>query len=324
MYRPEKNQDGIALMVVLWVLVLLTALATEFASSMKTEVGATRNYKEDVESYYLAEAGINMAMAEIVKTARFHSYIDEFGFIVGNAQLPENKTGEKQEEFDVTQRNYIPLGNGTVSYSIRDENGKININTASREILIEILAASGVGKGEVQDTIADSILDWIDKDELNRINGAETKYYQTLDPPYRSKNGPFDSLDELIRVRWVTEEILYGSPPPDDNFGDRPRYLGLDKFLTVYNVLNINPNTASPAVLSVSYKAPQVEEILAARSIKGYYNDSVSTHFKVISTGRINNSNTVHTIVAVIQKLGAGNNATLLTRYWKDNAIPRQ
>ena len=46
-------------MVVLWVLVLLMAMATEFAFSMKGEVNTTRNFKEDIETYHLAKAGIH-------------------------------------------------------------------------------------------------------------------------------------------------------------------------------------------------------------------------------------------------------------------------
>ena len=81
MKRLNSNQNGIALMIVLWVLVLLIALATEFAFSMKMEVNTTRNYKEDTESYYLAKAGLNLALAELLKTARFHSIHEEYGWI---------------------------------------------------------------------------------------------------------------------------------------------------------------------------------------------------------------------------------------------------
>ena len=67
-------------MVVLWIMVLLSALATEYLMSMKTEVHTTRNFKEDIESYQLAKAGINLAMAELMKTAvllyDFYCFID--------------------------------------------------------------------------------------------------------------------------------------------------------------------------------------------------------------------------------------------------------
>ena len=94
MKKLKNNQNGIALMIVLWVLVLLAALATEFAFSMRTEVNTTRNYKEDVESYYLAKAGIQLAFAELLKKARFHSIHPEHGFIAG---LPLESDTEAKE-----------------------------------------------------------------------------------------------------------------------------------------------------------------------------------------------------------------------------------
>lgn len=326
MKRPEKNQSGVALMVVLWIIVLLTALATEFVSAMKTEVHTTRNYKEDIESYNLAKAGINLAMAELLKTARFHSSNSAYGFIVGKVPIlsnqPQvsnqaNQTSEPVAEFDIIQRTDIPLGAGTVSYTIQDENGKVNVNTASRELLIKVLMISGVEVGELRDVIADSILDWIDSDDNFRLNGAETEYYQSLNPPYKPKNGAIHSVDELIRVKGITEEILYGSAQTDSG----ATYVGLDKFLTVLNVSSVNPNTASPQILSLYYPPEQVRQIVETREIKGYFSNTVSTHFKITATGRIANSKTNHTVVAIIEKLGNTNEATLLIRYWNDNAI---
>ena len=95
MHRPEKNQNGIAMMVVLWVLVLLIALATEFAFSMKMEINTTRNFKEDFESYYLAKAGIALAMSELLKPARFHSIHPDHGWASGKPLIPAKSVVEK-------------------------------------------------------------------------------------------------------------------------------------------------------------------------------------------------------------------------------------
>jgi DNA uptake protein ComE-like DNA-binding protein len=59
--------------------------------------------------------------------------------------------------------------------------------------------------------IADAIIDWIDADDLPRTNGAEDDYYTGLQPPYHCKNGPLDSLEELLLVRGVTQELLLGN-----------------------------------------------------------------------------------------------------------------
>ena len=345
MRRPEKNQNGIAMMVVLWVLVLLIALATEFAFSMKMEVNTTRNFKEDVESYYLAKAGIALAMAEIIKPARFHSIHPDHGWISGKPQAPKkdsiknNDTGDnrktknfagivpvdetedskdKEKEYEIIEREKIPFGNGEITYTITDENGKIAINKASRGVLLKVMKYAGVELGVERDIIVDSILDWIDPDSRHRINGAEEEYYKNEGLPYTAKNGRIEILTELLKIRGMTEEIFYG---PRENENGALKYTGLEKILTVYDASPVNPNTASPEVLSVLFEQTQVQEILQSRKEKGYYNDTTSTHFRIYSTGSFSDGGTRHTISVVLEKSKAVQGSGLLTHYWNDNFI---
>ena len=58
--------------------------------------------------------------------------------------------------------------------------------------------------------IADAILDWLDEDEEPRPYGAELEYYTTLPTPYAPKNGPIESVEELLLVRGVTPQLLFG------------------------------------------------------------------------------------------------------------------
>ncbi|MCK5011771.1 MAG: hypothetical protein KAS98_14850, partial [Deltaproteobacteria bacterium] len=64
----QKAERGIALMLVLWVLTLLSIMVFEFCYTMRIEATITKNFKEGAKSYYLAQAGINRAIIEIVKT----------------------------------------------------------------------------------------------------------------------------------------------------------------------------------------------------------------------------------------------------------------
>lgn len=61
------------------------------------------------------------------------------------------------------------------------------------------------------ETVADAILDYLDEDDEAREYGAESAYYATLNPPYTPKNGPLDTVEELLRVRGVTPEMLFGT-----------------------------------------------------------------------------------------------------------------
>lgn len=58
--------------------------------------------------------------------------------------------------------------------------------------------------------IADAILDWLDEDDEPREFGAEFEYYSALDPPYAPKNGPLETVEELLLVRGVTPQLLFG------------------------------------------------------------------------------------------------------------------
>ena len=51
------------------------------------------------------------------------------------------------------------------------------------------------------------MLDWIDPDNNQHVGGAESDYYESLDPPYQAKDGPMDDLSELLLVRGITGSI---------------------------------------------------------------------------------------------------------------------
>ena len=311
--RLYTNQNGIALMVVLWVLVLLMALATEFAFSMKGEVNTTRNFKEDAETYHLAKAGIHLGMAEVLLPASFHALHPDRGLVIGppTMKAQEEATEGAKNIYRSIEREGIPLGRGTITYSLEDENSKIPINKATRNTLVKVLTIAGVENGEKRDIIADSILDWIDADKNHRLNGAENDFYQNLTPPYFAKSAPIENLDELLKVRGINEKILYGND----------KQLGLNQFFTVYNLKSINANTASPEVLSVIFSESQVKLIMSTREEKGFYDNSTSDYFRIRSTGRIEGSPTNHTINTVIQKILGKDGPKLLTHYWNDNSF---
>lgn len=322
-----RDERGVAFILVLWVLVLLMTLGTEFALSMKTEVNTTRNFKEDLESYYLAKAGINLAKAEISGAAGFHSGTDEHGFIFGPQINVSDSDAEFDDELSLPEppvRTDLPLGRGFVHYSIKDENGKINLNKVSRDVLIKALAKNGMSPGTERDTVADSILDWIDEDDRHRLNGAESDYYKRLSPPYSAKNGPLDSIEELLKIRGVTPELVYGSPDYNpqapSGFKIHP---GLARIFTVYNVTQFNPNTAERVVLEIMFPEDIAEDILDTKKERGWYNFAKSTHFRVEAKGTLEHSPTRHTVVAVFERTDAGGRVNLLTRYWNDNFIRR-
>ena len=233
--RHAAGERGVALVVVLLVLALLLTVAGEFALAMRLEGRTTLNFGASVAAGYLAQAGYQRAVAEILLAAPAAGgnpppvYVDK---ATGLLVLRRSATGV----VTLPTREGLTLGTGRFSYRISDERGRINPSrsTTSFRNLLEQLDVSR----ENRDVIYDSVQDWIDGNENYRLNGAESDYYRGLPVPYKAKNRAFDSLEELLLVKGVTPQIFYGTP-------ERP---GLVEYLTVFST-GINVNTAEAPVL---------------------------------------------------------------------------
>lgn len=226
------------------MLALVLALVGEFALAMRLEGTTTLNFRAAVAATHLAEGAYHRAVAEILPETVAH-HLDERGLLVFRRTRIE--TPEAPERRDTV------LGPGRLSYRITDEEARLNLNRAPPELLHRLLDELGVER-QARDVIVDSIQDWRDQNEEYRLNGAESDYYLGLPVPYRSKNGDFDTLEELLQVRGVTREIFYGvagSP-------------GLVECLTVASSGALNVNTASDTVLRAYGFAPAEVALLKA------------------------------------------------------------
>lgn len=219
------SQSGVALLIVLWVLTILMVIVFSFSFMTRTETLSTASFRGSLERKFVAEGALERAVMEIFYRNAF-----------------KNQTIELEGR-EVWQPDGTPytgqIGNGTYTVRIIDESGKVDINSASDVVLKNLFLNTGISEEEA-DTIVDSMMDWKDTDDLHRLHGAENDYYMSLQNPYKAKNARFDSLEELLLVKGVTADILYGSK-------DRK---GLIDFLTVYTKKNkININAAPREVL---------------------------------------------------------------------------
>ncbi len=255
-----------ALMVVLWVLMILGVIFTTFTFSMRTELGAAGNFKEEAEAYYLAEAGVYRAAAEIINADRN----------VPPDSLVYDALNERWHTNPAAYEN-VPLGRGRYWVTVTDEESKIPLNGAADPLLRRLFSNSGVKDERVLSIIVDSIQDWRDPDKLHRVNGAEDEYYLSLPVPYRAKNGNFDTIDELLLVKGMTPEILYGNVsnpqrrseldaqlPWERQLGPG-EYLGVARHLSVFGEGQMNINTASPEVLMALGLTPGEVKLIVDR-----------------------------------------------------------
>ena len=328
----KRNERGIALLMVVWIMALLTVIVTEFAYSMRTEVNITRNFKEDMQFYYLARAGVERALAELSVDFDFN-YLDGEGNAVFAKIEPVPggilETPEMGGEMPAGRRTH--LGEGTYSYRIIDKEGKININVAVRNglILNELLLQAGVKEKKTRDTIVDSIQDWVDKDDLHRLNGAEDSYYLSLTPPYRAKDGRFSTVEELLLIKGVTAEIFYGTPYKDVEEGG---FKGLVNFISITGSNRVNINSAPEEVLrALGYDDAKLDTLLSGRphrSIpailnrfpRGTFRPALkSSYFTIEATGSTDMEEGKRVIRADVLRRGRGRQNVLRITGWNDN-----
>jgi len=189
--------------MVLWVLVLLSGIATEFCFAMRTEVNMVRNFKEQTEAYYIALAGLNRAIFELLRN---ESSPEKKKLLADKNEAPAETSSRWRMNTDIPP---VPFAGGRFKVRIGNEAGKINLNTAGEPLLKMMLNRFKIEEQE-KSIIVDAIMDWRDKNDLHRMNGAENDYYQSLPEPYECKNGDFDAIEELLMVRGVTPKMFYG------------------------------------------------------------------------------------------------------------------
>jgi general secretion pathway protein K len=242
------GERGFALVAVLLVLGLLGIIGAEFAYSMRLEASAMRAWRDNISAGHLAEAGVEQALRELSGDVAFASESVDGLLTFYNQQrvaLPR------------LPRVRVRLGGGEFSYRITDEQSRINVNT-NQQRLDKLLQCLGVDKNK-RDQIVDSILDWIDPNEEHRMNGAESDdYYLTLPTPYRARNGPIESVNELLQIKGVTPALFGGGPEGKPGLGD--------VFTAARSAGQVNVNTAAPVVLcAMGASEAEISSILQGR-----------------------------------------------------------
>ena len=166
---------GVAFVLVLWVIAMLSILLGSFSLIARTENLQARHLFDTTQARYAAEAGLNLAVYELRKN-------DPLARWVGDG------------------RPYtFAFGDAEIEVRITDDSGKIDINAADETMLTNLFSARGVELDKAQ-ALAAAVLDWRDPDDMALPNGAELPEYKAAGLAYGPKNAPFDTVSELQQV----------------------------------------------------------------------------------------------------------------------------
>ncbi len=224
-HRSPRPRHGMVLVVVLVVVSLLALAALTFSQLMLAEREATELTGRRLAARALAESGVDyaryMLMQDELTLAELGGIYDNMYELSGYLVVDDLNL-RKRGRFSIISPNMDTGYYSGVRYGLEDESTKLNINVVAE------YEAQEEGTGQAMllmlpgmtDEIADAILDWIDADDEMREFGAEADHYSTLVPGYAPKNGPLDSIDELLLVEGVTPWLLYGVDGNRNNHAD--------------------------------------------------------------------------------------------------------
>jgi general secretion pathway protein K len=183
---PSRGQDrerGIALILVLWLTIMLTVIASGFAFSMRSEALSARN-------------ALSLAQAR----AAADGAVERMAFELSRPRYPTSWASDGQPH---TWRD----GDVAIVADAVDEGAKIDINAAPDMLLRGLIEHVGAADPDLASRIVDAIADWRDPDDNKRPNGAEDADYRMAGLKQKPANAPFETVSELARVMGMTPAI---------------------------------------------------------------------------------------------------------------------
>jgi general secretion pathway protein K len=207
--RTKIERRGFILVVVLCIIICMAVLLLGFNYQSRSNLRVVDNFQKSTNALNCARAGLNIAIATI-KDAR---------------ETNPKKTSPNL----VWEENTFETVDGSCSVTITEETAKLNINLLKDKNgkpnrvridqllrLIDLLNRDRDGHSHIGYGIVPAIIDWIDGDDevthlpfiKNENSGAESAYYGNLETPYKCKNTPLETIEELLLVKEITQDVF--------------------------------------------------------------------------------------------------------------------
>ena len=196
------------------MLTLLTILAAGYSNTMRTETKLTANLVQSAQAKALAEAGIWQSISELLRPTN-----DQIWIADGSTYTYE-------------------FNSHTINVRLFDESGKIDLNTATPELILGLFESIDTLSYDEAAALSDAIQDWRDKDSLTRLNGAEDEDYERLGYNYGAKDGPFNTLNELQQIIGMTPTLYNKIRPAVTIYSGKS---SVNKLVAPYEVLRALP-----------------------------------------------------------------------------------
>jgi len=219
-----NNEKGIVLLLVIGLVSVLSIITLQFGLEMRQQYIVSAGLRNNFQLSEIAKSGIVITQGLLLQDLednQFDSFFDSWALLADDdlAGLFEYGTVKVQVidesgKFPVNAMVDLKKEGAKKPKDEKETKNRVQHEKDVRNILWRLIRAEPflVEDGEAREII-DSLMDWIDSGDNNGEEeyGAEDSHYMSLDPPYHCKNGPIESIEELLLVQGITEELLYGT-----------------------------------------------------------------------------------------------------------------
>ena len=291
------QRQGFILIFAIWVLGFLTILAVGIAAGIRQKIVVLEKLDQRDRLIHLLEGAVQYSAVyvsdQLNKSAGFYNV---------NVKMNLHNNGNDFGQFNLAEDNasinYTLVDQGEY-FGVIDEERKINLNTTNESILTRLIERVLNLRPEVAATVARDLLDWRQFGESQAKGFFSDEYYSNLNYPYPKKDSNYETLDELLLVKGMNEEI-YGK---------------LINYVTIYGDGKININTASAEVLyALGLDDLVVEKILEVRQGKDKLDATEDDHIFLKTFDVATEINTaIKLLPAEARSIDALNQKSLLT-----------
>jgi general secretion pathway protein K len=217
-----RLEAGSVLVLALWALAFLGALALAVSAYVSASVNTARAVRAATEGRHAVRAGIETALAAALEQTNIMGHAaDRWNtdpkVFSGTIPFGDGRAGA----FRVRYGYHAADGTAVTNAGLTCERARINVNRIEdrsvRAMFEHLLRVQGGLDTLAAEQLVAALRDWIDEDDDETdamlTGGSENGYYATRDPSYRCHNGPLDTVEELLLVRGMTPELFDAIAP---------------------------------------------------------------------------------------------------------------
>jgi len=284
----QQSSRGAALVIVLFIVALAAILAVEMSANLMVQVQKSTNLQGHQQAKWYAYGAEELAIKGLIQSKKDDAdktTLDQIWATQGDASYPVDNgilSGKITDLQACLNLNALAIA--------PDTNSASKTNPAHKALFALLENIDDLPANESEETMADSVFDWLDEDSITYRSGAEEDEYLSRDFPYMTANSLFASTSELRLVKGFNPLVM-------------EKVLPYVCVIPGSTLLSINVNTLMPeqalilSALIESLSLSGAEAVLGTRPETGF--DTIDEFFEQVKQQGGTNTDSIKSLFSI-------------------------